>query len=513
MSTSWDLPPADVVVVGMGAAGLAAAIEAHDAGAAVLVVEKAPPARSGGNSRVSGQVWFSPLDVSAAQLHLRSLSGDYPIPAPIVEAWAQETARNNDWVLARATEVKGRVPRDAGDPFPASAADVVRVSYQEIRSYAEADPPPFEFPELEGNECGTEYNMLGGTMGFSRLWLTLRECLRDRGIAVRYATRGRGLQRTPDGQVSGVVAEDGSDRPVLIPARRGVVVTSGGFAGNPDMGRNHLRLSAITPWGSPFNTGDGIVLGQQAGADLAHPYNYMASPGIGIAMPPYESGEDALPREHRFIAVGADGRRFTDETVVSRHGKARVRGTLDFHPGVPMWVVFDEDGRLAGPLVPPRDRFAVGWLKQVEGYSWSGDNAVEIERGWIIRADSLEELAEKLGVDGPGLAREVAEHNAAVESGLGDMRFGRPVATMSRIARPPFYGYAWGQVLITTLGGLCKDERARVLTPAGTPIERLYAAGDAASTYSWALGGGMALGDALAFGRIAGREAAALPSR
>lgn len=506
-----DPGAADVVVVGMGSAGLAAAIEAHDADVSVLILEKGPEPHAGGNSRVSGQAWFSPVDVDAAKIHLRSLSGDYPVAEPIVDAWAKETARNNDWVCARAAEVKGRVPRDAGDPFPADSADVVRVSYQELRRYAEADPPPFEFPELEGNECGTDYNMLGGTMGFSRLWSTLRECARDRAIPVRYATGARGLLQHADGSVAGIITAEGeSGRSATIAVRRGVVLACGGFAGNPDMGRNFLRLPSIRPWGSPLNTGDGIVLAQQAGADLAHPYNYMASPGVGIAMPPYPTGEDALPREHRFITVGADGRRFVDETLVSRHGKAPMRGTFDFHPGVPMWVVFDEDGRLAGPLVLPRERFAVGWMKQVEGYRWSEDNSAEIERGWIVRGDTVEELAEKLGVDAAGLAQQVAQYNALIESGQDDVRCGRRLPTMSPIVRPPFYGYAWGQLLITTLGGIRKDERARVLAPDGTVIERLYAAGDVASTYTWMLGGGMGLGDALAFGRIAGREAAAL---
>jgi succinate dehydrogenase/fumarate reductase flavoprotein subunit len=312
--------------------------------------------------------------------------------------------------------------------------------------------------------------------------------------------------------VTGLLARDEAGREVPLAARRGVVLTSGGFAGNAEMGRTFLRLPSITPWGSPLNTGDGIAIAQKAGADLAHPYNYMASPGVGLAMPPYPTGEDALPREHRFITVGADGRRFIDETAVSRHGKTSIRGTLDFHPGVPMWVVFDEDGRLAGPLVLPREAFAVGWLKQIEGYRWSQDNSAEIERGWIVRADTVEELAEQLGIDPAGLVEQVAEYNATIGSGRDDPRFGRRHPTMSPIARPPFYGYAWGQVLITTLGGIRKDERARALDPDGTVIERLYAAGDVASTYPWALGGGMGLGDALAFGRVAGRQAASLPA-
>ncbi len=79
---------------------------------------------------------------------------------------------------------------------------------------------------------------------------------------------------------------------------------------------------------------------------------------------------------------------------------------------------------------------------------------------------------------------------------------------MAPLVEPPFYGYEWAQVLITTLGGIRKDGEARAIDVFGAPIPGLFCAGDAASTYSWALSGGMGLGDAMAFGRIAGRNAA-----
>jgi hypothetical protein len=286
-----------------------------------------------------------------------------------------------------------------------------------------------------------------------------------------------------------------------------VVLATGGFAANREMARNYLRLPNATPWGSPACTGDGIKMAQRVGADLAHPYNYMASPGI--AMPPYRTGQDAMPRGARFINVGVDGRRFVDESVPNRHGKSIQRGVFDFHPGVPMWTVFDEDGRLAGPLVIPRQFFAVDWIRQVEGYEWSLDNGAEIERGWITRADSIRELADKLGIDADGLEREIERYNQWAISGCDDPTFGRPGTSMFPIARPPFYGYEWAQLLITTMGGIRKDDFARALDPFGEPIPGLYCAGDASSTYSWCCSGGMGLGDALAFGRIAGRNAAA----
>jgi hypothetical protein len=229
----------------------------------------------------------------------------------------------------------------------------------------------------------------------------------------------------------------------------------------------------------------------------------MAVPGL--RMPPYEAGECGGPLDDQKIVVGADGRRFHDETLEARHGRILVRGMFDLHPAVPMWTIFDEDARLAGPLVPPRALYAAGWNKMVERYDWSADNSAEIERGWITRADTIRELAEALEIDPDGLEAQVEEYNAFCAQGE-DPRHGRRPESLKPIARGPYYGYRWGQILITTLGGVRKDERGRVLDPYGEPIPRLYCAGDVASTYTLALSGGLGLGDAMAFARIAARD-------
>jgi succinate dehydrogenase/fumarate reductase flavoprotein subunit len=145
-------------------------------------------------------------------------------------------------------------------------------------------------------------------------------------------------------------------------------------------------------------------------------------------------------------------------------------------------------------------------MKQIERYAWSEDNSAEIERGWIVKADSLAELAAELGLDPEGLERQVAEFNAAADAGHDELH-GRDPGTLTRIDQPPFYGYRWAQMLISTLGGIRKDEHGRALDPYGEAIPGLYAAGDTASSYSWCLSGGMGLADAMAFGRMAARHA------
>lgn len=501
----------DVIVLGMGAAGLSAAITAHDAGARVAIIEKMPPEKAGGNSRVSGQVWFNPGDAERAAVYLRALSGEYELPEPLVIAWARESVRNSEWISARAGEVRGKVPRDDGDPYAGDPAEIVRRSHgEELRNIGWRDVPDEEFPELDGVDCGTDYHYFGGSQGWSRLWLTLRTALEYRSIPVFFGTRAQSLILGAEGEVMGVSAVDAAGVTREFHADKAVVVATGGFANSQDLAKKFLRLPFVTPWGSPANTGDGIKMAQKAGADLAHPYNYMSMPGL--RMPPYENGEFGQPQDHRYILVGKDGKRFVDELQETRHGKIIMHGEFEVYPGFPMWTIFDEQGRLAGPLVPPRENFAGGWMKQIERYVWSDDNQAEIDRGWIVKAGSLKELAGKLGIDAAGLVAQVALINEAADTGR-DQAHGRAPETLRRIDTPPYYGYRWAQLLISTLGGISKDEHARALDPYGVPIPRLYTAGDTASTYSWCLSGGLGLGDALVFGRIAARHAVALPSR
>jgi succinate dehydrogenase/fumarate reductase flavoprotein subunit len=498
---------ADVVVVGFGSAGQAAAITAHDAGAKVLILEKAPEEHAGGNGRISGQAWFSPYDPQAARRHLRAMAGGYPVPDEVIDALAEEAARNNDWVSARIEEVRGRVPREDGDPADPADAVVTRIPYSSAAAYAGQDLPEHEFWDVDGNDAGTERNMISGSMGFARLWNTLAANIRSRGIQVRYGTGATGLIRAADGSVTAVRADGPDGEQYLIRAARAVVIATGGFAASHAMTANYLRLPDAVPWGSPYNTGDGIRMAQGLGADLAHPYNYMSITGIRLGE--RRQGEHAEVGENRYVHVGADGQRFVNEALGSWHGKTRVRGTFDFYPGVPMWTIFDEDGRLAGPIVVPREQFAVGWPKQVERYVWSADNSAEIEKGWIVRANTIRELAEELGIDPGGLEAEIARYNDIAARGIDDPRLGRPAASITPIRKAPFYGYRWAQLLITTLGGLRKDGAARVLDSGGQQIPRLYSAGEVASSYPWLVAGGLSLGDCLAFGRIAGRNAAA----
>lgn len=143
----------------------------------------------------------------------------------------------------------------------------------------------------------------------------------------------------------------------------------------------------------------------------------------------------------------------------------------------------------------------------MEGYSWSEDNSVEIDKGWIKRAQTIAELAEILSLDANTLHDTIARYNQACRSGVDDV-FGRNPDTLDPVSAPPYYAISSPPLLGWTNGGPRRDGRARVLDPYMNHIQGLYAAGSVSSTYSWGKDGGFHIADALAFGRIAGREAA-----
>jgi succinate dehydrogenase/fumarate reductase flavoprotein subunit len=93
----WDLE-ADVIVVGFGAAGVGASVTAHDLGAKVVILEKAPEGQHGGNTRVAGQGYLNTSSAEQAAAYLTALCGPYTVPETMVKVWAQEMCRNNAWL-------------------------------------------------------------------------------------------------------------------------------------------------------------------------------------------------------------------------------------------------------------------------------------------------------------------------------------------------------------------------------------------------------------------------------
>lgn len=147
------------------------------------------------------------------------------------------------------------------------------------------------------------------------------------------------------------------------------------------------------------------------------------------------------------------------------------------------------------------------WTPIVERYDWSDDNGAELAKGWIKRAETITALAQTMGLNPAALEETVTRWNAHCHAGA-DHDFGR-IKMLSPIKEAPFYAMEISPSMLNTQGGPRRNARGQIVRPDGSPVPRLYSAGELGSIYSYLYQGTGNIGECLAFGRIAGRNAAA----
>lgn len=497
----WD-KETDVVVAGCGGAGTTAAITAHDAGAKVMIVEKAP--EGGGNSRVGGgQFSFSTPEKKddAARYLYAACNGT--TPEDVCRAWADEMVYNKEWLERFGVPLRSMPDNLGGADFKG-------------------------FPGSDGIDTAIMNNL--------EWYKIIERQIRDRGIEIMFNTPAVSLiQDHGNKEILGVkVKSAGKDR--FIKARRGVVLCTGGFEFNEDMKKNYLRPGTIRFTGWIYNTGDGIKMAQAVGADLWH-MNIIASALYTIVTPESEMGwAYPEPKGGSFILVNKYGQRFMKEGEWNPHRSIMGYCLWDWrddrkdseYPLCPHYMIFDETTRIAGGIgrslsgmgniVTPTwlGGCAPGWGEA--GGEWSEDNSVEIEKGWIKKADTIGALAGIIGgeMTADTLTATVTRWNGFCDAGV-DSDFGRASAKgmrsrkMEKIQRPPFYAVELWPGGFSTCGGPRKNAEGQVLGVDGDPIKRLYEAGTLGHTcgqvYSMS---GANYCECFVWGRISGRNVAAL---
>lgn len=526
----------EVAVVGYGAAGAVTAITAHDEGAEVLLIEKQEQERRRPNSRFSGGLFICPTDVDAARHYMTQLyrvNGDlYETDPSVISVWAEETARNYDWLTAlggRAIKVSDHGEHDAIE------------GYESIRLYK---PDMNDHPHTEHRGWG--YG----------LFKFLSDEVGKRDINTLYGAAAQWLLTDDQGAVTGIQVET-RDGLLNIRASRGVVMTCGGYEFNDRLKLNTLRVFPTHFYGNPENTGDGVRIAQDVGADLWHmnscaarlvarfphhdypgstPVDFWGVEALGVFVAGFESfvqgrleGDEAerayrksektarVPSAQTEVDAPADlagcvvtdrfGRRFTNE-VYRAHVLYYELTNLDSHkmiyPKVPSWWIFDERRMHLGRITPTMYG-PTGPLQQVP---WSEDNRAEVEKGWILTASTLEELAKKCEMDPAVLTGTVKTYNAYCASGH-DPDFARPQGTLIPLDSPPYYAVKLWPGGPNTQGGARRNADAQIMSVREEPIPRLYSAGEFGSVYGMLYpSGGGNIAECLAFGRIAGRNVA-----
>lgn len=507
MPDRWD-ESADVVVVGYGYAGAVAAIEAHDAGASVLIIEKMPDPggisiTSGGNVRIVD-------DAEQGFQYLKATNGG-TAPDSVLRALAvgmQQVPAYFDKLAKASRAVVDRRQADGNYPFPGTKT-FGYVSIKEIPGFDAAATYPFV----------SSYVPIHRAAGV-RLFRVIEDNIRQRGIRVLLSTPALRLITDEAGEVRGLTAErDG--QVIHVRARRAVVLACGGFEANAEMQRQHWQEKPVLNAAYMGNTGDGILMAQDVGAALWHMWHYHGVYGFKHPDPDYPFGirpkrlPDWIPGEDArgdvtvpWIIVDRRGRRYMNEyPPYTQDTSWRPMATYDpqsmSYPRIPSTMVMDEPGRGAYPIVSPT--FNDRRFK----FEWSEKTLRDLEARILRKANSIAELATAMGVEESVLTHTIADWNAACDSGR-DSVHGRPPTSMVKIATPPFYFAEVWPVCSNTQGGPVHDAGQRVLDAFGQPIGRLFAVGELGSAFGHLYISGGNLAECFVSGWTAGRAAAKL---
>jgi succinate dehydrogenase/fumarate reductase flavoprotein subunit len=496
MANDTPFLTSDVIVVGYGAAGGSAALTAYDNGAKTLILEKMD--QPGGNSLVSSAMMVypqDPTDVDKLTGYLTEVCNGVVDPE-LIQTFVTGLMENEAWfeTLGGELEVYDYKTQDP--------------SY----SYYIPDVTFFQIPQAQGLNLVLKHLKQTATVpeptGGSRVWHLLNREIEKRDIKVLRSTPVKRLVKNDAGEIIGVMATvEGQD--YFFEARKAVIMTCGGFEYNDALKWDNLRPQPVHTLGNPSNTGDGIQMVQEIGAALWH-MSAQAST-FGFRPPDWEAGFALTLRQPGFIYVDKYGNRFIDETRLEAHNASFATDYFDLrnyeYPRLPSFLIMDEENACGKPLAMNIFSYNV----VVKGYVWSADNSEEIKKGWIVRADTLAKLGKLLNIDEATLQETLTRYNNFCRTGV-DADFGRSSTAMKPI-KPPYYAMRLEPLLYNTQGGPRRDQEARVLAPDGSPIPRLYAAGEFGSIWGFRYQTSTNFSETLVYGRLAGKNAALLPAR
>lgn len=472
----------DVIVCGVGTAGQTAATFAAKRGARVLAIDIAD--EIGGNTaRSTGQM-------SAAGTRLQAERGIHDTPdmhyddvmrishgtadPQVVRAAVDNAADTMEWLLDNGLDLLPEMPVIFKGHEP----------YQVARTYWGPDRGGKPLQKV----LGTQF----------------MNAVENHGVTLMLETEVVDLVQGEDGRVSGVAVKgkDGTEQTHSAP---NVLLSMGGYASNEALFPKYSNGYPLFKGGAgfashPHANGRGHELGEKAGGYIRYQDFFM--PTFGRVKDPkdpsFVSGVTRIiatslqePRPLWEIFVNWDGERFVAEDSESPDAKELALLTI---PDLTFWAVFDQRAR------EESECFYVDMTHEDADALYNTHESFR-------KADSLEELAEGMGVDAAGLAETVERYNKFVEQGKDD-DFGRGYLP-APIGKPPYYGVKHHGLSITSFAGLAVDENFQLIREDGKAIPGLYAAGETlglGSTSGRSFCGGMALMPAMSFGRLLGDQ-------
>lgn len=508
----------DVLVIGLGLSGCAAAKAAAEEGAKVIAVEKAPELAAvsmAGDFGVIGSQIQKDLGIEWAgkDVIVNQLMKDmcYRPTPDFLGYWYDHSGEDFDWFVEGA-------------------------DFEVLKSTAanqETDKPcyirPKCFPPLQGYDYKTEYYpYFHGTITTNpNMQWTLEAAVaaaESMGAEMIYGTWGEQLITDDSGRVTGAYVHDVDGTYTQINATS-VVLATGDWGNNQDM-RDYF-----VPWANEFmsfyttmdaagnvgNTGDGHLMGLWAGAHMelgphAPMTHHMGGPlGVDGYLQLNINGE-------RFMNEDIPGQNIADQLSRVPAGTNPMTGAEDLRS----WQIFDAkwpteidkmpDGHgYVNHFIPAEEVDQYGTVLAGFGLGYTTQDMVEGAEGLVV-ANTLDELAEKCGLPVDAVKASVERYNELCAAGH-DADFGKDPRRLFPVSEPPFFAYPFGSAgMLVLMGGLEVNKKLQPLNDAGEPIEGLYATGNVQGgrylvEYPVTVAG-ISLGTALSFGRLAGKNAA-----
>jgi len=490
----------DVVVLGGGGAGLTASITAAQNGAKVILVEKA--GSLGGNTLIAGQ-GFNACDperqanTEMSEALLGELKSYLDLDPADFGAFAEvlETVKGqiNDYIASGSTTLFDSpelhmLHTYMGGKRTGLDGTVIEPDLELARTFATNALDALEWAESIGAQWNDTTSTILGAMwprshglANGNVITILTDAAKANGVEIVTDTRANELI-VESGKVVGVKATTSEGANVTLHANSGVVLATGGFSANAPMVVEYNNywpgLSDTMPsTNAPTITGDGIVMAKAIGADLV---------GMGFAQ--------LMPSSHP-----VDGSLFSG-----------IWGSAETQ------VFVNKEGKRYVNEYAERDVLSKAALEQTDGIFYiicdnkiakNADVAGMEAKGNVVVADTLEELAEKLGIPADTFVETIERYNSFVDAQKDD-DFGKPLFG-EKIDEAPFVATPRSPSLHHTMGGVKIDTNTHVISTEGNVIDGLYAAGEVTGgLHAGNRLGGNAMTDFLVFGRIAGENAA-----
>lgn len=455
----------DVVVIGDGAAGLSAAIEAAYRDASVTVIEYTANHLSS-DTALSGGVYYSGCTSMQRKVgiedskkewrkYIDAVSDGYA-DSDMMDVWQDEAPKNFDWLV------------DLGVDFPEK---LMYMSGNELALKDVTKPVPRGY--ITKQQSG------------SAIADALYKRAKELKVNFEFSTTAEKLYTDKDGRVVGVATNKGNFR-----ARKGVVVASAGFSRNKEWIRSFKpELASGGSFGSARQQGDGIRMGMDIGANIANMWITQADTiGTKTSDTMYPCMVIAIWKLP-CIFVSADGKRHMPEDMYYEYQAKEIAK----QPGGFVWSIWDQSITDKG-----------GQTITVPACSDGCER--EIKEGYFKKADTIEELAKLIDIEPKTLKATVDHYNEMMRNGK-DTDQGRQTG-LGEVIKAPFYAAKTVPAACDTAGGLTINTNSQVLNLWKKPIAGLYAAGSTTSGWRGKIyqGSGTAISTAICFGRIAGRN-------